>query len=73
MSLSYKYSTPDQIERSNVPKHHHGISLREVSALADAFKEPSADGEPEIGKVFCPRLESLVKSDLQRKEKHPNE
>jgi hypothetical protein len=30
---------------SNIPKHRHGISLREVSTLADAFKELSAHDE----------------------------
>jgi hypothetical protein len=31
----------------NVPKHCHGISFREVPALADTFKELSADSELE--------------------------
>jgi hypothetical protein len=29
----------------NVPKHCHGISLREVTALANTFKELSTDSE----------------------------
>ena len=36
----------------NVPKHRHGVSLREVSALADTFKEFSAHGELESEVVF---------------------
>jgi hypothetical protein len=38
--------------RPNVPNHRHGISLREVSTLADAFKELSAHGELETEVVF---------------------
>jgi hypothetical protein len=39
-------------KRSNVPNHRLGISLREVSTLADAFKELSAHGELETEVVF---------------------
>jgi len=38
--------------RPHIPKHRHGISLREVSALADAFKELSAYGELKTEVVF---------------------
>jgi hypothetical protein len=57
----------------NIPKHRHGISLREVSVLADAFKELPDNGELETEVVFCPRL---VKFDLQwkgKKRQAPNE
>jgi len=52
-------------KRPNVPNHRHDISLREVSALADLFKELSADGELESEGVFCPRLEPLVEFVLE--------
>jgi hypothetical protein len=55
--------------RPNVPKHCHGISLREGSAVADAFKELSTRGEFETEVVTCVRLEPLVNFDLQRKGK----
>ena len=38
----------------DIPKHRHGISFRKVPALADAFKEFSADGELESEIVLCP-------------------
>jgi hypothetical protein len=53
-----------------IPKYRHGVSLREVPALGDMFKEFSANGELESEIVLCPRLEPFVKFDLQWKEKN---
>jgi hypothetical protein len=49
----------------NIPKSRHGVSPREVPALADTFKELSANGELESEMVLCPRLEPFVKFDLE--------
>ena len=38
----------------DVPKHRHGISFKRVSALADALKEFSGDGELESEIILCP-------------------
>ena len=53
-------------ERANVPKQCYGISFREVSALAETFKEFSADSELESKVVFYPRPKQIVGFDLQR-------
>jgi hypothetical protein len=39
-------------KRQHIPKYRHGISFREVSSLADAFKELSAHGELKTEVVF---------------------
>ena len=79
MPWSCRYFTPDKTELkrislsllspgdepSNIPKHCHGISFREMAALAEALKELAADSELESEVVLRPRLEPFVELDLQ--------
>jgi hypothetical protein len=71
-SFSASYETGAHLSmaenRPNVPKHRHGISLREVSALVDMLKELSIHEELEIEVVFFP-LKPLVEFDLQTEGK----
>ena len=55
-------------ERSNVPKHCHGISFREMAALTDALKELPTDSELESEVVFCPGFEPFVEFDLRKRQ-----
>jgi hypothetical protein len=61
-SISYKMGASLSMAENlpNVPKHCHGTSLRELSALVDTFKEPSIHKELEIEVVFCPWLKPLA-------------
>ena len=62
--ISLSLPSPGE-EQSNVPKHCHGISFREMTALAKALEELSADSELESEVVLRPRLEPFVELDLQ--------
>jgi len=53
-------------QQSNVPKHCHGISFREMAALTEALEELAADSEFESDVVLRPRLEPFVELDLQK-------
>jgi len=65
MSISLSLPSPGE-EQSNAPKHCHGISFREMTALTEAFKELAADSELECEVAFYPRLKPFVELDLRR-------
>jgi len=50
-------------EQSNVPKHCHSISFREMAALAEALEELAVNDELESEVVLRPRLEPFVELD----------
>jgi len=64
MPISLSLLSPGE-EQSNVPKHCHGISFQEITTLAKALKELSADSELESKVVLYLRLEPFVELDLQ--------
>ena len=80
MPWSCRYFTPDKTElkrisvsllspgeeQSNIPKHCHGISFREMAALTEALKELASHSELESEVVLRPRLEPFVELDLQK-------
>jgi len=63
--ISLSLPSPGE-EQSNAPKHCHGISFREMTVLAKALEELSADSELESEVVLRPRLEPFVELDLQK-------
>jgi len=65
MPISLSLPSPGE-EQSNALKHCHGISFREMTTLAKALEELSADSELESEIVLRPRLEPFVELDLQK-------
>jgi hypothetical protein len=57
------------IRRPNVLKHRHGMLLREVLALADAFKELSIACELKSEIAHCTQHQPFLKIDLQQRER----